>query len=332
MDRAERLLDLITLFLARREPIAFRELRDHFEDYSKVALDSALRKFERDKAELLELGLPLRYHEPSEADDEGGYLLSREEYFLPELELTPVELSFLSVAGAAAQDMEGFPWKAQVTRALEKIGFATTGTGAESPLSGRLAVHSRPRGEPGRVGQAFALLQDAIARRKRVSFTYHALYRDEVRQREVEPHGLYCRDGAWTLRAHCLLRREPRSFLLDRMEALSVNDAKPKSPDFEAPAALDLARLARERAWSWGEGEPETVRVALERRQAPRARRLFGEEARLTPAADGAVEVELEARFLEPLIEQLLSLRDAVAVIEPESLRAELRARLEALT
>ena len=60
--------------------------------------EAAERKFERDKAELLELGIPLTY---VQGDDErqDGYLVDREAYYLPEADLTPEELAVLYAAG-----------------------------------------------------------------------------------------------------------------------------------------------------------------------------------------------------------------------------------------
>ncbi len=339
MDRAERLLDLVTLFLNAREPVPFRVLRDHFDDYSGASFDSALRKFERDKAELLELGLPLTYQEPTEADEsDGGYGLSRKDYFLPKLVLTPAELTLLGLCGMTALGLEGFRWKQQVARALEKIGFAarvTTEGGegprsgqASTPLAGRLAVHTRPRGDPDRVGQAFALLQDAITRRKSVTFSYRALYKDEEAKRTVEPHGLFQRDGAWALNGFCRSKKGSRTFLLDRIEALVVNTAKPKRPDFELPEGLDLGPVARLKPWFYRMEEPLEVHLRLAAKQAFQVQHLFGAAAQVTPAEDGSVDLRLTATYLEPLIEMILSLRSAVTVVAPEGLRDEVKARL----
>ncbi|MHB8877732.1 MAG: helix-turn-helix transcriptional regulator, partial [Myxococcaceae bacterium] len=55
MDRTERLLDIVALMLDSTEPISWAELRDSFpEDYGAGTDGAAERKFERDKAELLE--------------------------------------------------------------------------------------------------------------------------------------------------------------------------------------------------------------------------------------------------------------------------------------
>src|SRR5215471_11720669 len=109
MERTERLLDLVALLLDAREPITWAELREAFpEDYAASSDDAAERKFERDKAELLELGIPIQY---VQGDDErkDGYVVDREQYYLPAADLTAEELAVLYAAGSAALASGVFP-------------------------------------------------------------------------------------------------------------------------------------------------------------------------------------------------------------------------------
>ena len=62
MQKAERLLDLAALLLLRAsEPVSWREIQEQFPRTTAGSGEAAIRKFERDKAELLELGIPVRY-------------------------------------------------------------------------------------------------------------------------------------------------------------------------------------------------------------------------------------------------------------------------------
>lgn len=69
-DRLKRLLDLVVLLLNAREPVPFTALAEQFEAYQGKG-PSALRTFERDKAGLLALGIPLHYQGPTTEDPEG---------------------------------------------------------------------------------------------------------------------------------------------------------------------------------------------------------------------------------------------------------------------
>src|SRR5689334_224791 len=103
--RTERLLNLLTLLLNAKKPISLREIRDidEFDAYRTEDPKSGERAFERDKAALIELGVPLRWIAPeSDEDEEGGYVIDKARYYLPELSLLPGELALLSIAGTAA--------------------------------------------------------------------------------------------------------------------------------------------------------------------------------------------------------------------------------------
>ena len=85
MNRTERLLDLITYMLNAREPVSWQEIKNHFpEDYAQGVEESNQRKFERDKAELISLGIPIDYHSGAGTKKE-GYSIEKEKLFLPEV-------------------------------------------------------------------------------------------------------------------------------------------------------------------------------------------------------------------------------------------------------
>ena len=96
--RTKRLLDLVVLLLDARRPIAFSELREQFAEYRSAKPEAGARAFERDKATLLEMGVPLRYvtlEDVEDAPSEGGYIIDRQKYRLPEVVLAPDEVAVL---------------------------------------------------------------------------------------------------------------------------------------------------------------------------------------------------------------------------------------------
>src|SRR5439155_13330961 len=126
LDRTDRRLDLVALLLDAKEPISWAELREAFPgDYGKGSSSSeeaAERKFERDKAELLELGIPIRYV-TGDDDKRDGYQVEKDAYYLPEVGLAPEELAVLYASGSAALASGAFPGSQDLAHALRKIGF-----------------------------------------------------------------------------------------------------------------------------------------------------------------------------------------------------------------
>src|SRR5919201_692187 len=126
MDRTERLLDLVALLLGASEPVPFSDLRDAFPDDYGGTRESAERKLERDKAELVQLGVPIEFVPPTLEDerDVGGYRIDRSAFFLPDPKLAPEEQAALYAAGSAALAARDFPFAQDLAHALRKISLA----------------------------------------------------------------------------------------------------------------------------------------------------------------------------------------------------------------
>jgi proteasome accessory factor B len=129
MQKDQRLLDLAALLLKAAEPVSWREIQEQFpEDYAGKG-EAAIRKFERDKADLLELGIPVRY-EAGDEDLPAGYLIDKDDFYLPDLRLPPEDLALLYVAGSAALAKGTFPYARDLAHALSKLSFAARAPGA----------------------------------------------------------------------------------------------------------------------------------------------------------------------------------------------------------
>src|SRR5215470_4412540 len=124
-DRGKRLLDLVVMLLGARQPVPYREIRAQFKAYRTAQEEAGLRAFERDKADLLELGVPLRYVTPDDDDavDEPGYIVDLRRYRLPEIHLTPTEVAALVLAGSVARAAPGTTYAEVVDLALKKLAF-----------------------------------------------------------------------------------------------------------------------------------------------------------------------------------------------------------------
>ena len=245
MDRTERLLDLVALLLDAREPVSWAELREHFpDDYAGISDDAAERKFERDKAELLELGLPLAY---IQGDDErrDGYLVDRDAYYLPEAGLTKEELAVLYAAGSAALTSEAFPGRQDLAHALRKMNFFA-GDALPSPRV-RMELGAGPGAADlsGRLEE----LWGACAARKWVQVEYASPKSPQTTDRRVDPYGLALRQGHWTLVGYCHLRQGIRTFHVQRIRQQKVNTAKPRSVDFDVPADFKLDDYVAQMPW-----------------------------------------------------------------------------------
>src|SRR5919197_1525709 len=83
--------------MAERRPITARDVKSNVEGYSEMSDEAFARRFYSDRAELIQLGVPLQ-SQRDEFTGEELYTLREEHYFLPPLELTDDELAALQTS------------------------------------------------------------------------------------------------------------------------------------------------------------------------------------------------------------------------------------------
>jgi proteasome accessory factor B len=272
-DRSKRLLDLVMILLRARTPVTYRDIRESFPAYQTLNVEAGLRAFERDKADLLDLGVPIRYVTPDEDDslEDGGYVIDLKRFKMPEVHLTRDEISALVLAASVAHAMPGGTYPKIVDLALKKLAFdlpELPDTPTEFPRPAHNAptvlVHFPERNMPARpeLGEIYATLEAATRLHKRVMLTYQTAATGMVSRREVDPYAMVYREGAWLVVGWCHLRQEIRSFRVDRIHE-AVMASKPKSPDFERPKDFDVKAYATRSPWTFASEPAEEVQLAL---------------------------------------------------------------------
>jgi predicted DNA-binding transcriptional regulator YafY len=190
-SRTKRLLDLVVVLLDAKQPIPFSELREQFQEYRTAKPEAGLRAFERDKATLLELGVPIRWLGPEEGNDlppEGGYQIDRQRYRLPEVTLSADEVAALVVTAAAARHQPEFPYRHAAELAVRKLMFDLAGLGGQGRGRGGMPrdvlVHMPSTYRSRSLTEHLGALEEAVRHRKRVTIQY-----DHHRPQEVGPAG-----------------------------------------------------------------------------------------------------------------------------------------------
>lgn len=325
--KAERLLDLVTFLLDQSRPVSREEIFNAFPDDYGAGDEADQRKFERDKADLLELGIPLQY---TEGDDfsEGGYQIDRAQYRLPELDLAPEELAMLFLAGAAVLQLEGCPFSRDLLLALNKIAYSAGDQGLMVP---RGWWPNRPQGESFlRRQEKLEKLHRAVLQRKKVFLVYNSFWRAEQTRRWVDPYGLvFSRSdpvgvvfgrSEWFLVGHCHLRGEIRVFHVDRITALEVNPEKPSQPDFDVPQGLRLREQVAVFPWQIRAHPPRPVEILFQPPLAQAAATELRSAAERIDEAGEARLVHLQATFLDGLLPTVLWYRGRAKVLRPPEL------------
>lgn len=317
MDRTERLLDLVALFLDAKEPLSLNDIRDAFPDEYSGSADSSQRKWERDKTELVELGLPITF--VARTDEEpAGYVMDKDAYYLPEIGLTPEELAVLYAAGSAVLASGAFPGRQDLAHALRKVGFFADGPLPAPNVRLELGGVADTRDLPARLEQ----LWGAINTRKSVDLEYFSPHGKGLTQRKVNPWGLALRRGVWNLVGWCHLRQDVRTFHVHRIRTLTPNTRSPRVPDFEVPPEFRVDAWVASWPWQHRMHASVDVTVQLAGELVPLAEQLFPVAV---TRADDLATLTVPATDLDGLATYVLSLGTGARITAPETAVARTR-------
>ena len=234
MRRADRLFQLVQLVRGRRLSTA---------EFIAQRLEVSVRTVYRDIADLQHQGVPL------EGEAGVGYRM-RAGFDLPPLMFTKEEAQALVASVRLAQPRLDAALAAQAERALSKI-VAVLPSAARAAAEA-LAIYAPPVGPDEATRARLEQLRIAAETRHTVRFGYRDL-KGRRSQRSVRPLGCFFWGEVWTLAAWCEMRRDFRSFRIDRIEALEVLDQR-----FRDEPGKTLANLLRQREAETSERDSST--------------------------------------------------------------------------
>lgn len=311
-DATERLVNLALFLASSRAYVSADACRaaglGYPEDQDEAAF---LRMFERDKDALRAAGLVI---DVRKATDVEAYRVDADATFAREIVLDPSEVATVRAIAAVLGGDADFPFGDDLALALAKLSAA----GDAGPLAGGESL----RPYVGSRAPDAAALAEAVHRRKLASFGYTNQY-GESRHHTVEPYGVFLRDGRWYLVGLDRDRAEVRTYAVSRMERLAVEQARPHTPDFEAPADFRIADYERLPFQYGHESHVAEVRFAPD--AAWRADRLARGKGTLLEGPDGSVVWKVEARSLRRLAQWLVDEGPGIEALAPPELVGALR-------
>jgi predicted DNA-binding transcriptional regulator YafY len=210
MSKSKRLIELM-MVVNRRRQFTVKELAQEFGISRRTML--------RDLQELSELGVPLY----SEVGPHGGYRVLNARV-LPPISFTEDEAAAIFFAIHALRHYVYHPFDAEYSSAWSKfyhfmpedvrnridkmktrVDFVTPHRQVESPH--------------------LPLLLDAAIHQKVLAVEYQSY--GKTIAREIQPIGIFARNGLWYCPAHCFLREEMRLFRCDRIVSAAPSERQP---------------------------------------------------------------------------------------------------------
>ncbi|NUS72760.1 MAG: WYL domain-containing protein [Corynebacteriales bacterium] len=318
--RAERLVNLVLCLLSTRRFLTAEQIARIVPGYEHDATDSRAheafqRMFERDKAELRELGVPIETGTSSVFDAEPGYRVAPGDYSLPEISLEPDEAAAVGLAVRlwqnAGRQSAGLALAA--SRGLRKIRAAGVEIAPPHLLGIEPVIAADPALEP---------LLAAVRTRRVVRFMYAKPREFRAQQRQIQPWGVVCMRGRWYVVGFDVMRGAARAFRLSRIQG-EVRTTGPAKA-FEPPADLDLASHV-------GATRPERVESARVKARPGVAAGLRREATHIESGEDGDV-LTVPFADVRSFASRLASYGSAVVVLDPPEVRDAVVVRLKALS
>ena len=223
--KIERLINLTIALLATKRYLTKSEIFKTVEGYEGSA-ETKERMFERDKDDLRSLGIEIEVGSFDPLfNDEAGYRIKQESYRLDLGQITPVEVSLLSLAAEAWQEASFGDVAQKALLKLRSIGIP----GDELMMPS--TVNKLSDG-----GQDIALISKAISLHQIMNFDYLDTEMS-ANSRSIVPISLSTRSGFWYLAGVDQDVEEIRTFRLDRIVGGITVTVGPA--DFEVPPGFN---------------------------------------------------------------------------------------------
>jgi predicted DNA-binding transcriptional regulator YafY len=277
-------------------------------------LDVNMRTLRRYITMLQDLGAPI----VAERGRNGAYVLESD-FKLPSLSLTHEEAVALTLGLISARQLGLTESREAMEAVRSKLedGLSPDLVHAVRGLSETMTLDDAG-GSAGLPTDTLLLMSRALQMARRVHLRYRSR-QDSDSERDFDPYGLAQYRGKWYAVGYCWLRRDLRSFRLDRVVDVTMTDITfERPPNFDAQAYVIEAIASMPRSYHYD---------VLLKTQMVTARNEVMDWFGVLDAHDQGVLLRGSADDLDWVARQLAKLSFEFVVIEPPALREALRKR-----
>lgn len=304
----ERQLNLIVALLNTQSYLTADDIREQVAGYDNSG-EAFRQMFERDKKDLLSLGLPLQVGRDNNNPHVDGYRIFSEDYTYPAINFSNDEIRTLTIAVQLFNEKN----YGEAQSALDKLQTSTVShsefdfINARKPLSEEMITN-------------LAVFNNAAIDHKVVTFSYHTAQQFTPTERIVEPWGIVADQGKWYCIGFDQRRNDIRVFRASRIVSKvksTLDNARQPRPAKSARALLH-EQLAHVRQYT-----SAVVEVVSGKAQS------LQEAADSITASNGTNICTFDAVSSPWLITAVLAEGEDAWIISPESLRQEIISTLQ---
>ncbi|MBN2254920.1 MAG: transcriptional regulator [Deltaproteobacteria bacterium] len=170
-------------------------------------------------------------------------------------------------------------------------------------------------------------LNTAAIEKKSIEMDYYTMSRKDETRRTVDPYQLCFLNGSFYLIGLCHLRQQIRTFALDRISNLEVTDRQ-----FTVPGDFRMEDFLKS-SFGIHRGAPQHIRIRFDADAAGYIReKIWHESQRIIDDSDGGIVLEIDVAGTEEIKYWIRSWGPHAEVLEPMSLRDEMKADFKAAT
>jgi len=285
-------------------------------------LEISTRQVYRDINCLRFAGIPLY-------SDREGYSLASD-FFMPKISLDLPEILTLIMLIDSIRAQKGTPYFNFLNTAEEKIVNLLPASLkkiiVENQDEGLVDFGLETRIDYEELEDIFNLVYKAHLDRCSINVDYFTMGTEKVTTRKVDPYALKFRFGVWYLVGYCHLRKEVRTFRVDR-----IKEVRMLKEQFQIPEDFNLDEFFR---GSWGIIRGEKTGVKL--RFRPETGKFISEmkwhsSQELVQEDDGSVMASFEVMGTQEIKRWILGFGSEVEVLEPGELREVIKEEAEGI-
>jgi len=185
----------------------------------------------------------------------------------------------------------------------------------------------KPYKEYGKFKEIINRVNEAAINKKSIEIAYYTMSRKKESKRKVDPYKIWFFNGTFYLIGYCHMRNEVRIFALDRIKLLHLT-----KHDFEIPEDFNLEDFMRP---SFGvfQGDPINIKVWFSPDIAGYIKeKIWHESQEIHPQDDGSIIFEADVAGTDEIKFWIMSWGSKAEVLEPESLKEEIRSESERIS
>ncbi len=250
--------------------------------------------------------------------EEGRVFVDLPQRLTRPLRLTPAEGCSLLLGIRALRESGVAPYDDAMASAERKLLRAM---GRDAVEAERLASDTFVATPDRVMAEHLRTLVTAARQQRQVVIEYVAASTHKARHRHLDPYGIVHHAGTWYVIGHCHKRGDTRTFRIDRIASLEMQEA-----GFESPQDFDLEAYRREHIYV-----PSADAVAVTVHLEPLAVARVGSAwpvGEVTYHEDQSVDIVIDCEGFEWVIGWVLGFGKHAWISHPEEARAALRAKL----